>query len=77
MYHLKGVVRRDGERGMGEMRKGRRMQRRKCIGNFERKRDTEVKKGQVKLGKEGGGPGKGNWGEKGQETKREEIKEGS
>ena len=44
---------------------------------YDRKRDTEVKKGRVKLGKEGGGPGKGNWGEKGQETKREEIKEGS
>ena len=29
-------------------------------------RDTEVKKGRVKLGKEGGGPGKGNWGEKGE-----------
>ena len=58
------------------------MRRRKCIGTLlsnERKReDSElVKKGQVKLGKEGGGPGKGNWGEKGQETKREEIKEGS
>ena len=33
---------------------------------YERKRDTEVKKGRVKLGKEGGGPGKGNWGEKGE-----------